>query len=146
MNAVDYLMNEHERFRKTFIELSDTHHRFETRLNLFHTLCLDLARHEKMEQEIFYPILNKEPKLGEIINHLIHEEKSAEKMMHSFSGITNEKEWEKKFKQFRKDVEHHASEEEGKLFPKVMNLLTEEQLQKIGMLFSNYKDHFQKAA
>lgn len=143
MNAIDFLIKEHNKVRKTFAEISKGIHRDITKKEMFNELCQELIRHETMEQEIWYPNLKKNEKLRDIIKHLISEEKTAAKTIKEFGKIKIQKEWEEKFLKFKKDVEHHANEEEDKLFPKVEKLLDAAELKRIGKELYEFKLEFE---
>ncbi|MBA2655010.1 MAG: hemerythrin domain-containing protein [Gammaproteobacteria bacterium] len=147
MDAVAFLINEHNKVRKSFTDILEGSHRDETTAKMFNLLCDDLIRHETMEQEIWYPHLKRNEKLSEIITHLIAEEKSAKKTIKEFRKIKDAKEWNKKFMKFKREVEHHAREEETKLFPKVKKILTENELLSLGKMMREYKrDYLQLMA
>jgi hemerythrin superfamily protein len=139
MNAIKFLVNEHEKVRKLMTEIADPSHREETKKKMFDTVCQELLRHESMEETIWYPKLKNDTKLAPIIKHLISEEKKAEKLMKEFAEIKSDEQWDKKFADFRKEIEHHASEEEEKLFPVVSTLLSVEQLEEIGQEMKEFK-------
>src|SRR5688572_8624922 len=131
MNAIDFLIDEHNKVRKSLKEISNQHHS-PAKKKLFEKLCQDLLRHEKMEETIWYPKLKNNPKLFDEIKHLIKEENHAEKVINELKQMTDSQRWERKFIKFKSDVEHHALEEENQLFPKVKNFYKEEELSKIG--------------
>lgn len=132
MNAIDFLIKEHEKVKNTFSEIADPSHKPETKRKMLHELCGKLLAHETMEETLWYPNFARNDAVKEIVKHLIAEEKEAEKTIHQFEKIVTQEEWEKKFIQFRSDVEHHAAEEEHKLFPKVRQILNENDLESIG--------------
>jgi iron-sulfur cluster repair protein YtfE (RIC family) len=131
MNAIQFLLKEHEHVRKVLADISNPVHRDATKREMLHELCQDLIRHEMMEEEIWYPQLRKHQNLKELIKHLISEEKHAEKAMLKFDAIKTQDEWETKFEKFKQDVEHHAAEEENDLFPLVERIVPDMQLQEI---------------
>lgn len=142
MNAIQFLIKEHDKVRKTFVEIGDESHREATKKEMLAALCKVLKRHETMEQKLWYPLFKDNEELEEIVKHLVSEEKSAAETIKEFEKIKSQSEWEEKFLQFKKDVEHHASEEENKLFPKVEKILNEEQLEVIGhAMFEFRKEH-----
>ena len=116
MNAIDFLLKEHNKVRDLLADLNDPSHREETKRNLFETIRFELIRHEKMEQTIWYPKLKSNNKLFEEIKHLISEEKDASKLIEHLNKIQNSPEWEKELLKLQKNVEHHANEEENDLF------------------------------
>jgi iron-sulfur cluster repair protein YtfE (RIC family) len=139
MNAIKFLVKEHERVRKTFAEIEDESRRYETKKKMFDTLCQELTVHEKMEQTIWYPCFENEDELKLIVEHLLSEEKEAENTMKELDKITDQDEWEKEFLKFKNAVDHHASEEEQKLFPKVGRFLSEDELDSLGKEMIEFK-------
>lgn len=138
MDAIKFLLKEHNKIRKIFTKIT-TKSREVTKKKMFDLLCKDLVRHEKMEQKIWYPYLKKHINLKNKINHLIKEEKTAAKIIKKFKKIKNLKKWEKKFITFKKDVSHHANEEETKLFPNVKKELENNELKMIGNKLKKFK-------
>lgn len=146
MNAISFLINEHNRFRKTFNDISETSHRDETKRKMLSDLCKDLVRHETMEQNLWYPHFKDKDEFKDIVKHLVSEEKTAAGVIKDLEKAKSQKEWQEKFLKLKHDVEHHANEEETKLFPRVKNFLSEKKLEEIGKEMSELKGHFRKAA
>lgn len=144
MNAIDFLIKEHDKVRKMLTDISDSSHQYETKRKLFDKLCADLLRHETMEEEVWYPQLKRKTELYSTIKHLISEEKHAEKEIKTIQKITDQAEWENKFLTFKKNVEHHAKEEEEKLFPQVKKILSEKELEEIGKEMFTFKQQYQE--
>jgi hemerythrin superfamily protein len=142
MNAIDFLKKEHEKVRRLLANIKDSSHGEDVRKRLFDELCQDLLRHEKMEQTVWYPRIKQhdEIRLDETIKHLVTEEKGAEKLIKDINATESEEEWEKKFLHFKKEVEHHADEEETKLFPKVAKLLSDDELEELGKEMREFKN------
>ncbi len=139
MNAIDFLIKEHNKVRQMLKEISAESHRGEAKKNLFEILCDDLLRHETMEHKVWYPHFKNNSKLSDTVKHLLTEEKSTEKAIAQFDNLKTEAAWEEKFSKFRKDVIHHAAEEERDLFPEVRKLLSEAELEQIGKEMQAFK-------
>jgi hemerythrin superfamily protein len=142
MNAIKFLLKEHDKVRRLLADISDVSHKYETKIKLFDDLCQDLVTHETMEQKVWYPRLKDNEKLYDTIKHLIAEEKTAAKEIKEFKKIDSEDKWQEKFVTFKKAVERHANEEEKKLFPQVEKYLTEDELDEIGMEMRKFKEEF----
>lgn len=142
MNAIQFLIKEHDHVRRILGEIEDDSHRDKTKRKMFDELCDDLLRHETMEHKVWYPHFNKNEKIDDTVRHLLSEEQHAEKAINQFKRIKNQAEWDEKFQQFKKDVEHHASEEEEKLFPKVKTILSEKELEMIGKKMWAFKREY----
>jgi hypothetical protein len=82
--------------------------------DLFKTL-----RHEKMEQNIWHPHFKDSDKLDNTVRHLIVEEKEAHHEIQDLNKVESDTEWNEKFIKFKKDVEHHAAEEEESFYLKL---------------------------
>jgi hypothetical protein len=91
-----------------------------------------------MEQEVWYPHFKN--KLSDKVKHLVTEEKHAEKAIDKLDALKIEQAWEENFLKFKDDVEHHAREEENNLFPEVQSLLSDKELEIIGMKMREYKE------
>lgn len=139
MHAIKLLLNEHQRVRKMLVAITESQ-RATTKKRLFHDLGNDLIIHEEMEEKVFYPYLKKNNKeLSSTIKHLTQEEQKAAKEIQKLSKISSENEWDEKFAHFKEAVEHHATEEETKLFPKVEKIFNEEELKEIGKDMQEFK-------
>ncbi|MBX9702921.1 MAG: hemerythrin domain-containing protein, partial [Silvanigrellaceae bacterium] len=117
MNAIDFLIKEHNKVRDLLAAISDDSHRETTKMKMFDSLCEDLLRHETMEHSVWYPCFKNDKRLKETVRHLLTEEKGAEKAIKKLDSLNSFKEWEERFQHFKEAVEHHAKEEEEELFP-----------------------------
>lgn len=142
MNAIEFLIKEHDKVRAMLVEIDQKSHRFETKMKLFNELCEDLLRHEKMEHEIWYPHFKNDSRLKDEVKHLLKEENNAEKAIKQLRNIHDEKQWQEKYTEFQSEVKHHAHEEEEKLFPEVMQILDESELIRIGKQMKEFKEEY----
>lgn len=142
MNAIEFLIQEHDKVRQILADIENKSHQYSEKRKIFDGLCHDLIRHETMEETVWYPYFQYNDKLDDEVKHLITEEKHAAKVIKEFEQITSESEFEKKFAKFKKDVEHHANEEETKLFPHVEKLLNETELEEIGRKMREFKENY----
>lgn len=143
MDAISYLLEEHNKFRRVFTRISEITDK-ETKISEFDLLCKDLINHETMEQQVWYPALGKHTDLREIIKHLLSEEKSAEKSIQNFKKVRFEFMWKLRFAKLKYDVNHHAKEEEMELFPKVRKLYNKTELDELGAEMRKFKNNLQK--
>jgi hemerythrin-like domain-containing protein len=149
MDAVNFLIKEHNKVRKTLDKISKgnffsrlagkTDYSDAARLRMFNALCKDLEVHEKMEETIWYPALKKEISVSAIVKTLVSEEKSAAKAIKSFKQIKSQEVWEEKFKKFKSAVLHHAKDEETRLFPVASSEVDEATLRALGTKMEAYK-------
>lgn len=138
MDAIVYLRKEHSNFRKSLKEISKISDE-NKKLKRFNDLAQALTRHEKMEEQVWYPILRQHKDLRDIIKHLISEEKSAAKAITSLKKTKYRLIWNLKFLKLKYDVDHHASEEEDELFTKVRKYLSKAELNQIGTQMNKFE-------
>lgn len=140
MNAIDFLIKEHNRVRTLLTDIADRSQNFETQQNLFKHLSKDLIRHEAMEHKVWYPCFKNN--LPKEVKHLIKEETIAENEIKKMNELKTEAAWNEHFAKFKKAVQHHADEEEEELFPEVTKLLSENELLEIGSKMADFKKHY----
>ena len=140
MNAIEFLIMEHDRVRAMLSDIDNDSHRFETKQRHFERLSQDLIRHEMMEHTVWYPYFKDT--LPETVKHLLKEENMAEKEIKKMHELKTEAAWTEHFAKFKKDVQHHAKEEEEQLFPEVEKLLSESQLLEIGSKMAAFKKEY----
>lgn len=139
MNAITFLIKEHNKFRRILSGINKKKHRYTTKKRIFADFCKDLITHEKIEQKIWYPHFKHNKKLKKEVRHLLSEEKHAAKAIKKLKAIKTQEAWEENFVKFKKAVEHHAHEEESKLFPNVKEILDKLELDKIGTAMRKFK-------
>jgi hemerythrin superfamily protein len=105
MDALELLKEDHETVKELFEEIEATEDQKE-KTTIFREIQSELETHARIEEEIFYPAMQKREELKDI---------------------------EPKLKVLMENVEHHAEEEEeGKMFPKVRQLFSREDLESLG--------------
>jgi hypothetical protein len=144
MNAIDFLIKEHNQVRKTLVDISNSSHHYETKRKMFKLLGENLIRHETMEHRVWYPHFKNDHRLNEQVKHLVKEETYAEDAIKHLLEIKTEAVWEDHFIKFKKDVEHHAEEEENELFPEVKKFLSANDLEKIGAEMDDFKKAYRQ--
>jgi iron-sulfur cluster repair protein YtfE (RIC family) len=131
MNAITFLRKEHEKIRQSLTEISHASQP-DMMKKKFQALSQELMMHETMEQKIWYPRFKSHPNLDETIKHLILEEQHAEKKLKALEASKTDAEWKEKFTKLKQEIEHHAAEEEKKLFPHIEKILGKGELEEIG--------------
>lgn len=142
MNAIDFLLKEHEHVRKTLAQIYNPSHSTETKRKMFKSLGEEIIRHEAMEHQVWYPCFKNDKKIKDEIKQLVAEENLAEKAIKKLENTKLQQEWETRFSKLKRDVEAHASEEEKKLFPEVIKVLTEPELEAIGLKMYQFKHNY----
>lgn len=140
MDAIEIILRDHTRVKEmlTTLDKSLYTNKEESR-KLFKELEDFVVKHETMEQKVWYPALEKQEPLKDIISELKEEEETAAKAFKEIDAISNENEWVSRVKKLKIAIEQHAEDEEAKLFPKVQELLNRSQLNEIGEQLRRYR-------
>jgi hemerythrin superfamily protein len=113
--------------------------------SMFEQLVDELSIHERIEEEIFYPALQKLPKAKEDVLEAFEEHHVVDEIVTEMDVETDDDKWKAKFTVMKENVEHHIKDEEDKLFPKAEKLLGEEKLGALGVQMADLKEAEQNA-
>ncbi|HVS66303.1 MAG TPA: hemerythrin domain-containing protein [Thermoanaerobaculia bacterium] len=136
MDAITLLREDHQKVKQLFSEIEETEDAKKLK-ETFDEIMTELTVHERIEEEIFYPAVEaraqkKEVKELVIESYLEHGfvDRVAEEVLKDKPGSET---WKAKAKIMKEQLEHHAfEEEEGKLFPKVKEIFSAEELTSLG--------------
>jgi hemerythrin superfamily protein len=144
VDAIELLKDDHDRIKGLFagIEKVDDPRGREM---LLAQLLSELAVHERIEEEVFYPAVDeraKEKALEDLVIESYVEHDFVDRIAKDILATDlNAEAWSAKLKVMRENVEHHAfEEEEGKLFPKVTELFSKEELEELGSEMAELKE------
>jgi iron-sulfur cluster repair protein YtfE (RIC family) len=141
MDAIGIIERDHAHIRELLAKLDkNLDSNITESRSIFKELKDFLKNHETMEETIWYPELEKNAELKKIIAPLKQEEMDAGKELDKIDSISDPKEWTAKVKKLQKDVEHHAKDEETKLFPKVRKEVKQATLDDLGAKLKEYHD------
>jgi hemerythrin superfamily protein len=129
MNALDLLIADHNRVRGLFArfetakEADDTAAMTELATKIFDELTV----HTAIEEEIFYPeVHDTNDDVAETVDEGIQEHHVVKSLMDELGTVSaGSDEWTAKMAVLIENVEHHAEEEEGEMFPKVRSNMSD---------------------
>ena len=82
-------------------------------------ICIELAVHAQVEEEIFYPAVKKALKDKELVPEATVEHATVKDLIAQVEGIEPDGEmFDAKIKVLSEYVKHHVKEEHGQMFPK----------------------------
>jgi hemerythrin superfamily protein len=133
MDALELLKEDHEKVKELFEEAEGTEDVKEKR-KIFDQIQTELETHARIEETIFYPAMEKHEELKDMVLESIEEHKQIKTLLKEIDSLKSDSEkFEPKLKVLMENVEHHAEEEEeGKMFPKVEEIVSEEDLEALG--------------
>ena len=131
MNAFQLLKNDHKLVSELFDEIESASGGSKTQL--FTRLKSELDVHAHVEEKIFYPALENKQESREITLEAYEEHKVVKDLLAELATESSaNEEWDAKLKVLRENVDHHVEEEEGELFDKAGDVLSDEDLERIG--------------
>ncbi|HEV8536953.1 MAG TPA: hemerythrin domain-containing protein [Candidatus Limnocylindria bacterium] len=142
MDALSLLKQDHDKAKEVIKKIEKTTERAKAeREELFQGLVDDLTVHERIEEEIFYPTLQRHPRAKELVLEAYVEHDVVDSLTDETSIIpADDESWMPHFKVFRENLEHHIEEEEGELFPKTNELLSKDELEDLGEKMAALKE------
>ncbi len=149
MNAIELLEQDHQKVRKLLGELANTTNRAtKKRQDLLEKVSKELRIHTTLEEEIFYPCLKEAGKNSEdekMYFEALEEHRAAEELVLPDLEATDPSsaEFAGRAKVLKELIEHHASEEEKEMFPRMRKLIDKETLDQLGQRMSERKKDLQ---
>ena len=142
MNPFTLLKADHEKVAGILDTLEETTERaIKGRDELFFRLKSELDLHAKIEEEIFYPALKEEEKTRDITLEAYEEHRVVKQLLAELEAEPKDtEEWTAKFTVLKENIEHHVEEEEGEMFEKARQALSEEEIQALGDRLKEAKD------
>ena len=133
MDALELLKQDHTKV-KELLEKAESAEQGKERTAIFEKIKTELETHARIEEDVFYPAVQKNEELKDMVLESIEEHKQVKTLLREMDNLSKDSEkFEPKLKVLKENVEHHAEEEEeGKMFPKVRKLFSATELQELG--------------
>lgn len=148
MNAFNLLKSDHERVAGILTSIEETTERaVKGRDELFTRLKAELDLHAKIEEEVFYPALEETKEARDITLEAYEEHRLVKRMLAELEVEPKDtEEWTAKFTVLKENIEHHVEEEEGELFKKARQVLSDDEVELIGERLQEAKKQYRVAA
>jgi hypothetical protein len=131
MDPFELLKKDHETVSKLFKRIESASGR--VKLIRFRKLKTELELHTHIEETIFYPALKNTEESRDVTLEAYEEHKVVKDLLAELAGAKKlSDEWRAKLTVLKENVEHHVEEEEGELFSKAKDVLTDEQAEALG--------------
>jgi iron-sulfur cluster repair protein YtfE (RIC family) len=149
IDAFALLKQDHDKVKALFKEYEDKGDRaYKGKLEIAETIFQELAVHETIEEEIFYPAIreNASKEGVEIVLEGYEEHHVADVIIEELKALDIEDEtYDAKFKVLRENIEHHIEEEETEMFPEARKALGDRAAE-IGERMQTRKEQLVQAA
>jgi hemerythrin superfamily protein len=131
MNAIEMLKQQHREVEDLFEEMESAESP-EGRFTVFAHIAEALAIHAAIEEQHFYPAVNKRPTM-DILLASVEEHLEIKRLIADLLTLNaRDQDFDAKLQVLRADVEYHVKEEEHELFPRVRKLFDEQALDAVG--------------
>jgi iron-sulfur cluster repair protein YtfE (RIC family) len=134
MDLYQILMQDHRTVEQLFIEIEQTDDReVERRERLFEKLRVALEAHTVVEENLFYPEIEKYPATKELVAEAFDEHAEFEQTLQQISELpTDRADWLEMIKELEEVVQEHVRKEEEKMFPAARKELDESRAEELG--------------
>jgi hemerythrin superfamily protein len=133
MDALELLKEDHQKVKELFEEVEETEDEKE-KTKIFSEIQRELETHARIEETVFYPAMEQHEELKDMVLEAIEEHKQIKTLLKEIDNLKSDSEkFEPKLSVLMENVEHHAEEEEeGKMFLKIREICSQEDLEKLG--------------
>jgi hemerythrin superfamily protein len=147
MNALELLKEDHLKVKELFEQAEGTEDQKEKN-KIFSEIQTELETHARIEETVFYPAMQKHEELKDLVLESIEEHRQIKTLLKEIDNLKSDSEkFEPKLAVLMENVEHHAEEEEeGKMFPKIRQICSEEDLEELGQELEAAKNHRRRKA
>ena len=143
MDAIALLVADHNRVRGLFARFKPAEEATDavTMSALASAIFEELKVHTRIEEDVFYPwIRNLSREIEDSVEEGLQEHHEVEVLMEECSSLApDQAEWKAKLTVIIENIEHHAGEEEEKLFPKVRSHSSADQRRELGVRMETAK-------
>jgi iron-sulfur cluster repair protein YtfE (RIC family) len=141
MEGLNLLKQDHRKVEKIIEELLNTTARsVAKRRELLQVLKSELQLHEKVEEELFYPKLER-GKDKEMILEAYEEHHLVDNILAELEETApNDEHFKAKLTVLQENLKHHIKEEETEIFPEARRKLGEKKLEQLGEEISKMKE------
>jgi hemerythrin-like domain-containing protein len=148
MNAFQLLKEDHQKVSGLFQQLEPTTERAEkTRTELFAKLKEELDIHARVEESIFYPAIKQAAETREIVLEGFEEHHVIKLLLKELDEVpVDTEQWTAKLKVLQENVEHHVEEEEGEMFQSARQVLSEDEINRLGTQMEEMKQQLKEQA
>jgi hemerythrin superfamily protein len=131
MDALELLKQDHAKVKKLFEQAEDADQ--EEQRSIFMQVKTELEIHTQIEESVFYPAMQRYNELKDMVAESLEEHNKVKTLLKEMEGMSGGEDFEDKLEELIDNVEHHAEdEEESKMFPKVRELVSAAELDKLG--------------
>ena len=146
MDALELLKQDHQKVKELFEKAEEAEGKEQEKI--FEQIKTELETHARIEETVFYPAVQEHEELKDMVLESLEEHKQIKTLLREMDNLASDSEkFEPKLKVLMENVEHHAEEEEeGKMFPKLRQIMGKQKLEQLGADLEAAKGQRQRKA
>ena len=146
MDALELLKQDHQKVKELFEKAEEAEGKQQEKI--FEQIKTELETHARIEETVFYPAVQEHEELKDMVLESLEEHKQIKTLLREMDNLASDSEkFEPKLKVLMENVEHHAEEEEeGKMFPKLRQIMGKQKLEQLGADLEEAKGQRQRKA
>src|SRR6267142_2435868 len=135
MDAIELLKSQHREVEALFKKIEKAEG--EEKQEIFEQIADALAVHAAIEEKHFYPA-SRSARTEDLLQEAVEEHLSVKRIIADLLEMDPaEAQFDAKIKVLQEQVEHHVEEEEKDLFPKARKVLSEDELDDLGVVMED---------
>ena len=145
-NAIELIKSDHRKVEQLYQRYQSINGQTQQKQPIIQEICHELAIHAKLEEDIFYPAVER--KLGrdgaDLVGEALKEHSEMKRAISKLQASTfASPEHERVFQEMMKGVQHHVKEEESEMLPKAQQQLGAES-DRLGTQMQQRKQELQR--
>jgi hemerythrin-like domain-containing protein len=142
LNAIDLLKQQHREVEELFAQAEDADG--EAKRELANTIADKLAVHVAIEEKYFYPA-TRTTRTERLLREAVEEHLSAKRLLADLIETDPEDpQFDAKVKVLKEQFQHHVDEEENELFPKVLKLISTQELEDLAVVMQDTAEELEQ--
>ena len=120
-DAIEILKADHQKVKELFKEFEGLSDRSKvSKKRIADQICHELRIHTEVEEQVLYPAVRAAIKTDDLMDEALVEHASAKNLVAQITVMDpGDDLYDAKLKVLSEQIDHHVSEEEGQMFPKV---------------------------
>jgi hemerythrin superfamily protein len=138
MNAIELLKTDHRKVEDLFKRAHQADPLAEKR-EIFMMIREELDLHTRVEETVFYPAFSQYESFDDLLDESYEEHQDIEDIVDELMRLEDPDDFQDLLEDLESEVEHHVHMEETQFFPKVRDVMTDEEIERLGMRVQDAK-------
>jgi len=142
VDATRLLEQDHQTVEQLFVQFEQATGETDLKREIVEQIIRELSIHAAIEEEVFYPAVREAVGDEGMVGHAIDEHQEVKELLNELDSMdASDPGFHQKVEAVIADVREHVQEEEGEMFPKFREAISQQQLEDIGQKLEQAKSH-----